>query len=278
MFKKYSALTFYFCFTFLSLHAADDGLKAYRLSVACVKDSEVQYLVAIEGMENQVAGYDPLLFEIKEAFQKMFGDAAGKFASVVAAEKDTLNDVKVYILDNAVEKLFLEGLNTLQSAVGFESFLTRLQVVGFPSLCARMSKKFPWIKCEEYCVVEPDDADTWSTDSEPDENNFMCSSAFKKWMAYLEGTDLKKHHRVKKFMDDYAIGRCMDVKKLNPYLYEYKQFDHNNGLRVYLCETGDVVHLLDGGNKKEQQSDIDYATKRAKDLLADYAARNDKKK
>jgi putative addiction module killer protein len=278
MFKKYFAFTFYFCFIFLALHATDGETKAYRLSVACVKDSGGQCLVAIEGMENQVAGYDPLLFETKEAFQVMFGDAVGKFASVVVAEKDTLNDVKVYILDNAVEKLFLEGLNTLQSTVGFKPFLTRLQVVGFPSLCARMSKKFPWIKCEEYCVVEPDDADTWSTDSEPDDNNFMCSSAFKKWMAYLEDTDLKKHDRVEKFMDDYAADRCTDVKKLNTYLYEYKQFDHNNGLRVYFCETGDVVHLLDGGNKTGQQSDIDYATKRAKDLLADYAARNDKKK
>ncbi|MEI7580223.1 MAG: hypothetical protein WCJ17_00335, partial [bacterium] len=269
---------FYFCFIFLALHATDGETKAYRISVACITVSGKQTLVAIEGMENQVKAYEPLLFDTKEAFQEMFGDAAGEFVSVAAAEKETLNSIKVYVLDNAVETLFLESLHTIQNTSGFESFLTRLQVVGLPSLCARMSKKFPGIKREEYCVVELDDADTWSTDSEPDDNNFMCSSAFKKWMAYLEDTDVKKHARVQRFMDDYAVDRYTDVKKLNKYLYEYKKFDHNNGLRVYFCETGDVVHFLDGGNKTGQQSDIDYATKRAKDLQADYAARNNKKK
>jgi putative addiction module killer protein len=278
MFKKYSAFAFYFCFIFLALHATDSKTKAYRLSVACVKDSGGQTLVAIEGMENQVKAYEPLLFETKEVFQTNFGDAACKFASVVATEKETLNSIKVYVLDNAVETLFLESLHTLQNTPGFESFLARLQVFGLPSLCARMRKKFPWIKGEECCAVEFDDEDTWSTDSEPDGNNFMCTSAFKKWMAYLEENDLKKHARVEKFRNDYAAGRRTEIKDLNDYIFEYKKFDHNNGLRVYFCKTGDVVHFLDGGNKTGQQSDIDYATKRAKDLLADYAARNNKKK
>jgi|GEM_PF-6454531 len=79
-------------------------------------------------------------------------------------------------------------------------------------------------------------------------------------------------------MDDYALGRCSDIKKLNKYLYEYKKFDKENGLRVYFCKTEDVVHWFDGGTKIGQQSDIDHATERAKDVLAEYAAHNTKKK
>jgi putative addiction module killer protein len=72
-------------------------------------------------------------------------------------------------------------------------------------------------------------------------------------------------------MDDYAAGRFSDVKKLNDYIYEYKQFTKKNGFRMYFFkttgETGDIVYLLDGGSKIGQQSDIDQATRRAREIM-----------
>jgi|GEM_PF-6919541 len=198
MIKKIFKILFYVCGISFVASPSDGELKEYRLSATYTKNASLPSLVAINGIGNQLATCDPLLYENKESFQKSFGDAACLFTQLLAAEKGTGNTVVLYVLNNEIEDLFIHALNLLKNDSSYGPLLMRLEIVGLPSLCGKMSETFYFIKTRELVSVDDDAESTLSSDSEPDENNFMCTSTFKKWMHFLEDEDLKKTHESQK--------------------------------------------------------------------------------
>ena len=73
---------------------------------------------------------------------------------------------------------------------------------------------------------------------------------------------------ISKRLQRLSFGHYGNTKDLGDRLKELK-FD--NGLRIYFCETDDVIILLlNGGNKKRQSKDI----KKAKEYLNDFEQRS----
>jgi putative addiction module killer protein len=249
------------------LHASEDGYE-YRLGVASSDTALGYMLVVVRDMPNILPELDMNLFASKNELKELFGDRVFPLNRLWSLAYADTPLIVLHVLDNQLIGLLLDGLRILANDPSVSVFLNKLCVTGLPAALKSMQEYFPTIQVrEELQVDDSDDESTFSSDSEPDENNYVAHSSFKKWVSYLKNTDLKAYALVCKFIDDYAAGRCPDIKKLNDFIYEYKQFTKANGLRIYFCNEGDVTHLLDGGSKIGQQSDIDASTGRAESIL-----------
>jgi putative addiction module killer protein len=77
------------------------------------------------------------------------------------------------------------------------------------------------------------------------------------WLASL---DVRDRARVRIYIDRMEDGNLGDVEPVGEGVSELK-LDFGPGYRVYFGQTGNEVHLIDGGFKKGQQKDINAARK-----------------
>jgi len=88
------------------------------------------------------------------------------------------------------------------------------------------------------------------------------SSVYNKWFMSLR--DIRAQHRILARIKRLAMGNPGDVKPAREGISEMR-IDYGPGYRVYYKDTGkEIIILLCGGDKRNQQADIDEARKIAK--------------
>ena len=88
------------------------------------------------------------------------------------------------------------------------------------------------------------------------------SSVYNNWFMGLR--DIRAQHRILTRIKRLAMGNPGDVRHFGESISEMR-IDYGPGYRVYYKDTGkEIIILLCGGNKKNQQADIAEARKIAK--------------
>ena len=77
------------------------------------------------------------------------------------------------------------------------------------------------------------------------------------WMSVL---DVTTRARIRARIDRIEDGNFGDVKALGGGLFELR-LDFGPGYRIYFGKAGDEIHLVRGGDKSSQSSDIAQARK-----------------
>jgi putative addiction module killer protein len=247
----------------------------YRLGVVSCETAQGYMLVVVRDVPSVLPALNMHLWESKNELKAAFGVTVFPFKKFLSDAFPAGHSIVLHVYDDELIGLLLTELENLFNTSDASVFLNNVCITGSPAIVEKVERHFISIKVRKAPILTdelaPDDESDYSSDDEPDEHNYVCMSDFKRWISYLKNSDPKAYGLACKFMDDYAAGRFSDVKKLNDYIYEYKQFTKKNGFRMYFFkttgETGDIVYLLDGGSKIGQQSDIDQATRRAREIM-----------
>jgi len=75
---------------------------------------------------------------------------------------------------------------------------------------------------------------------------------------WLDSLDVRTRARIRICIDRMEDGNFGDVWPVGGGVSETR-IDFGPGFRIYFARHGNVVHLLNGGNKSTQKSDIKYA-------------------
>jgi putative addiction module killer protein len=81
----------------------------------------------------------------------------------------------------------------------------------------------------------------------------LKSGTFDRWLASLK--DVRAKVRIAIRIDRLAQGNAGDVRPVGAGISELR-IDYGPGYRVYFMQRGQVVVLLNGGDKRSQASDI----------------------
>ena len=96
------------------------------------------------------------------------------------------------------------------------------------------------------------------------EYTIQQTETFARWLLNLN--DVKARSRIVARIRRAGLGNLGDVKSVGGRVSEMR-VDVGQGYRVYFTrQSGSVVLLLCGGTKRQQQRDIERATKMASDL------------